>query len=285
MSITPILLIQHTVNDLHDLLLTHEDVQGFLDSLAELSVPVLAPAAVECGISYQDHGRTITLASTDPAVDVMDERQYDNGDGPCLTAIRTGTITIVQDVEADARWPGFLRPVADAGYQSMIGVPLGFKEPGNASINFYGKDSDLFTPERQAMAGAFAAMAAKASTMVRRLSAPADDRHMGAVLEARTPINTAVGIIMGQNQCLHDEAFEILRTSSNHQNTRISALAQHIVDRFPGTPEIHQHQAIEGGPGKRTAILIGVLDSLTSHDTAPASPARSESRFSVGTSM
>lgn len=227
------LTLQHTANDLHDLLLTHEDVQGFLESLAGLSVSVLALAAVECGISYKDHGRTITLASTDPAVDVMDERQYDNGDGPCLTAIRTGIITIVQDVEADARWPGFLRPVADAGYQSMMGVPLALKEPGNASINFYGKDPYLFTPERQALAGAFAVMAAKALTMVLRLSAQAEDRRMGAALETRTPINTAIGIIMGQNQCSHDEAFEILRTSSNHQNIRISALAQHIVDRFP----------------------------------------------------
>lgn len=188
MSITPILLVQHTVNDLHDLLLTHKDVQGFLDSLAELSVSVLAPAAVECGISYQDQGRTITLASTDPVVDVMEERQYDKGNGICLTAIRTGIITIVQDLEADARWPGFLQSVADAGYRSMMGVPLVLKEPGNASINFYGKDPDLFTPERQAMAGAFAAMAAKALTMVLRLSAPAEDQHMGAALETRTPI-------------------------------------------------------------------------------------------------
>lgn len=48
-------------------------------------------------------------------------------------------------------------------------------------------------------------------------------------MESRTAIDTAIGIIMAQNQCDQDDAFTILKSASSYRNTKLRVLAEEIV--------------------------------------------------------
>ena len=74
------------VAELQQLLLATEDITGFLDQLAALTVKVL-PGEVSCGITLRrDRGAT-TVASSDSRASQVDEIQYGHDEGPCLRSL------------------------------------------------------------------------------------------------------------------------------------------------------------------------------------------------------
>lgn len=53
-------------------------------------------------------------------------------------------------------------------------------------------------------------------------------------LESRTTIDLAVGIVMGQNRCTQDEAFEMLKSASSTRNIKLRDLAAQLVTASGG---------------------------------------------------
>lgn len=50
----------------------------------------------------------------------------------------------------------------------------------------------------------------------------------------------ACGVIMGQNGCSYDEAFEILAKASSHRNIKVRVVAETILANVPdGSPSTH----------------------------------------------
>src|SRR4051812_10205848 len=53
------------------------------------------------------YGRS--LAASDPVAGCIDQLQFDAGEGPCLHSAEVGTTVLCVDVEAEERWPEFVR--------------------------------------------------------------------------------------------------------------------------------------------------------------------------------
>jgi AmiR/NasT family two-component response regulator len=60
--------------------------------------------------------------------------------------------------------------------------------------------------------------------------------HLQAALASRAVIDQALGIIMGQNRCTADEAFEVLRTASQNRNVKLRDIAADMVTSVSGQP-------------------------------------------------
>ena len=60
--------------------------------------------------------------------------------------------------------------------------------------------------------------------------------HLQAALASRAVIDQAVGIIMGQNRCTVDEAFEVLRSISQNRNVKLRDIAADMVTAVSGQP-------------------------------------------------
>jgi ANTAR domain len=73
------------------LLLGTETIQDFLTELAGLAILAVGKG-LSCGITLQPNGRPLTVASTDALAAQVDEVQYGLDQGPCLHAMRTGTL-------------------------------------------------------------------------------------------------------------------------------------------------------------------------------------------------
>ena len=67
----------------------------------------LVPDGMSCGMTMRPDGRPVTVACSDELASQVDELQYQLGDGPCLHALRQGSVVRIDDTAKRADWPGF----------------------------------------------------------------------------------------------------------------------------------------------------------------------------------
>ncbi|WP_268878036.1 ANTAR domain-containing protein [Arthrobacter cheniae] len=60
--------------------------------------------------------------------------------------------------------------------------------------------------------------------------------HLTSVLESRTVINLAAGIVMGQNRCSQTTAMSILWAASNSRNMKLRDIAARVVSTASDEP-------------------------------------------------
>jgi GAF domain-containing protein len=229
---------------LQDLIMDTENVEDFLDRLAELAAATLsrsAGAEIECGVTLQRRKRTMTVAGSSPRAVALDRIEQSIGDGPCIAALRTKSIVLLADVDTDARWPEYQQQLAVHGCRSTLGVPLGIGEDAAAALNFFAADTGLFTEETVAEAAGFADLAGRALRLAVRIgTAQARAADLQAAMEHRTAIDLACGVIMAQNRCSQDEAMAILTKVSSNRNQKLRDVAAEILRNLQGQ-EVRTH--------------------------------------------
>jgi GAF domain-containing protein len=224
------------VAELQQLLLTTEDIAGFLDQLAALTVKVL-PGDVSCGITLRrDRGAT-TVASSDERARRVDEVQYGHDEGPCLRALATGQAVVVDDLAEDDEWGDYRIPALEQGVRSSLSLPLRAQDTVIGALNIYASAPRAFGPAEQVAARGFADEASRSLELAVRMAERSEmSVHLQAALATRAVIDQALGIIMGQNRCTADEAFELLRGISQNRNVKLRAVASEIVTSVSGQP-------------------------------------------------
>jgi hypothetical protein len=60
--------------------------------------------------------------------------------------------------------------------------------------------------------------------------------NLRGALASRAVIDQALGIVMGQNRCTADEAFDTLRTISQNRNVKLSDVAAQVITAVSGQP-------------------------------------------------
>ena len=90
-------------SELQQLLLSTEDIGNFLDELAARTITV-SSGDVFCGVTLRRERGALTGASSDVRTARVDEVQYGNRRGPCLHALDTGEVVVVDDLVDDERW-------------------------------------------------------------------------------------------------------------------------------------------------------------------------------------
>jgi len=103
----------------------------------------------------------VTLAATREDVNHLDQTQYRNGDGPCVTAIRESQAITVTDYRDDDRWPEVAREALKVGIHSSLSMPLLGRDGATVGgLNLYGGAASAFTAASHRAAGTFARQAA-----------------------------------------------------------------------------------------------------------------------------
>jgi GAF domain-containing protein len=232
------------VSRLQDLVLQTDDVHDFLKELAVFSASLLAPpgGVVHCNVTVVRRKRPISIASSTPTARVMDDLQYAYGDGPCLTAMRTGKTVYVADVSDEGRWPDYIRAVAAHGVSSILGVPLKLEGDSSAALNIYSSAVHGFSPEDIARAELFGEQSAKTLRLELRLAQLRDAKEdLEAAMKSRTAIDIAVGVIMAQNRCSQAAAMAILRKASNSRNVKLRDVAAGVIESVSPDPALRTH--------------------------------------------
>lgn len=134
-------------------------------------------------------------------------------------------------------WPGYRRELQGQGFTGVLSIPLEAGPGAAATLNFLATEpgvlGDRVTREAMALAGEGRRALALA---LRIAEAELRSENLAAALEHRTPIDLARGILMAQNHCTAQEAFEILRNASSNRNRKLHALALELATPFDPAP-------------------------------------------------
>ena len=192
------------ISHLQDLVLETVDAEEFFGELAVFSAALLARPGEElyCNLMVVRRKRPVMVACSTPRARVMDDLQLAFGDGPCLSATRTGTTQHVPDVATEHRWPDYIRAVAAQGVRSILGVPLRLEGDSTAALNIYSSWPHGFSSEDIARAELFGDQSAKTLRLELRLTRLQQAKEdLESAMKSRTAIDMAVGMIMAQNRC------------------------------------------------------------------------------------
>ena len=109
--------------ELSTLLLDDSGTETLLQRVVDAAIRTIVGCDA-ASVSLMSDGATRTAVFTEPAALAVDQAQYDLGDGPCLEAYRTGTITQVDLGEAVRRWPRLTEAATASGLCSFLAAPL-----------------------------------------------------------------------------------------------------------------------------------------------------------------
>jgi AmiR/NasT family two-component response regulator len=96
---------------------------------------------------------------------------------------------------------------------------------------------DVFNPAALSQLTTFSEVAAGSFMMASELrTALATVGQLRNAMQGRTSIDVACGVIMGQNRCSYQDAFQILAKASSHRNVKARVVAETILGDLPGGP-------------------------------------------------
>lgn len=225
---------------LQDLLVENVDIRGFLQDLAEMTAAKLTKSGntIACGVTVVRQKKPVAIADSDVLARKLDKMQNSFGDGPCLTALCTRSIAHVPDVNTEERWHSYMQAVRAMKVGSILALPMELKDTGEAVVNLYSMRPHGFTHHEIQAAERVTATAAKSLRLALKMAQLRDAReNLTAALESRTTIDTAVGIIMGQNRCSREAAFQILVKASSHRNIKLRSVAAAVIAGVAGDQE------------------------------------------------
>src|SRR3954468_17330747 len=152
---------------LQALTLSSARVGDFLSELAALA-PQLGRQPLSASVTLRGEHDPFTVASSDEFANQVDEVQYDQGEGPCLEALRTGREIYVPELPVDTRWSRYREHAVASGVRSSLSLPLSVSEQTIGALNVYCKQPEAFDERLRQSFGIFAAQAAAGLTMVLR---------------------------------------------------------------------------------------------------------------------
>lgn len=215
---------------LYALLAGTDSLSEFLHDLAGVAADKL-DHRLSCGISVEIGDRVGTIASSDEFATALDQAQYRTGVGPCLTVMREQLAIEVTDAEL-GRWPEWREFALANGLRKMLSMPLRPVADTTGALNVYSRSERRFTDLDRAAAASFAAQAGGAVAVASRLVHQADlVTHLEAALSSRAVIDQAKGILMAEEHCSADEAFDLLRNASQNRNVKLREVAERVVAR------------------------------------------------------
>lgn len=217
------------LTELAMLLLAVEDVNEALSHLARIAVAVI-PDGPSCGITVMRDGRPVTAVYAGSVPAWVDEAQYERGDGPCLQALRTGSVVVAQDLAAEDRWGDWPAVALAAKTHGVYAHPLEIDGEVVGALTLYAHEPGLFPEDVQRVAMQFVEPAGLLlGGVLRRLSQAEVIAQLQAALSSRAVIDQAIGIIMARRRCGAEEAFRALRKMSNDRNIKLHEIAASLV--------------------------------------------------------
>ncbi|MGH2819277.1 MAG: ANTAR domain-containing protein [Actinomycetota bacterium] len=218
-----------SLTELSALLLEEEDLQSTLERIVRVAHQVIH-SCDGAGVTLLERGQVETAAGSNRELSEVDSYQYELGDGPCLESIRAQTPVRIDDMGSETRWRDFCRHAFENRLCSLIAYPLTVRGVVLGALNLYSHELSGFADQDQELGALFAAQSAVAlANAALYQSALRLSDQLKEAMESRGVIEQAKGVLMEREHCSPDEAFEMLRTASQHLNRKVRDIASEIV--------------------------------------------------------
>jgi hypothetical protein len=209
------------------------DLDAQLDKLVRMVVDRVA--AVEyASVTAARDGAYATVATSSELAMTVDQAQYEDQDGPCLRSLEEKSPVGVRDIDTTIKWPGFRQAALSMGLHASVSIPL-FSGSGDtiAALNLYGRDAAAMAP---LIAGVPAIFDPDLPLPADRddlqpLDAGGEELLTGfaEALAARSTIQLALGIIMGESGTSAQDAYVELRLRSADAGVALLTAAETVI--------------------------------------------------------
>ena len=219
--------------DIAEQLYNADSFDDVLLRIAEAAVLTIAGCRM-ASVTLSERSGYRTAASTDPAATAVDHAQYQSHEGPCLDAV-DAPMVYAQSFP-DERWPTLASRPTESGVQSALSYRLaaassGTADSGGGSLNSYGVIPYAFNDTAQEIGLILAAHASVAARAVdERSTLQSLGRDLQQALLSRDVIGQAKGILMERLKITPEDAFDLLRRSSQHLNVKLRDVARGLAE-------------------------------------------------------
>lgn len=182
-------------------------------------------------------GKFHTPVETDPVAIELDELQYDLVEGPCLDVADPAgpAVAAASDLAAASSWPRFGPAAAERGLSAVLSTALlpEIQSPRlSGALNIYSRRPHGLDETDQAIALLLATHASLALAHTEAVDiATLQAEQLRRAIDSRDVIGQATGILMARRGLTADEAFDLLRRSSQHLNVKLVELAEIVAGR------------------------------------------------------
>jgi serine phosphatase RsbU (regulator of sigma subunit) len=128
--------------ELAEMVATEQTLVSILKRVEDIACAALADCS-GASVTLVEGGRPTTPAYTENFALELDLAQYEADVGPCLLALRQGTV--VHASIADDRWPVFSHAARRHGIQHSMSVPLSVGDVTLGALNLYSKAAEGLT--------------------------------------------------------------------------------------------------------------------------------------------
>jgi len=213
-----------------------EVMHQLLDAIVDL-----VPGAHWASVTMVRKKALRTLCSSDPDAERADAIQYDLGTGPCVDAAVDDSVYVTGAVDQDDRWPEYGRRVhEEVGVCSVMAHRLVLLDDSDivAALNIYSRDTDAFDDDAVRQGTLFAT---QCSLLVSTHLAADRSDNLTKALGSNREIGMAMGVLMARRHVTRDEAFAMLRRSSQDSNRKVTEVAADVVETGELPPRQDRH--------------------------------------------
>lgn len=193
------------------------DVMGSLSALLESCKAGLGVDVGGVLVAAPSGSLELLVASSHQAAE-LEVHQLHVDDGPCLEAFTT--LSTVQEHSPEAlraRWPSFGPTMLDAGLLSVHAAPLMWHGGALGAMGLFRRSDQPFSPDEDAVARAFADIAALLVLDVGDIDAARMADRLGEALDSRIVVEQAKGVLAEQHGIDMAEAYEhLVRDAIDH---------------------------------------------------------------------
>ena len=175
-----------------------------------------------------------SVCTTDSVSALIEQLQYDLGEGPCLDAYHQDRPVLEPDLAdpAVARWPAFTGPVLAAGARALFGFPLQVGAVRLGALNLYCDAPGPLADDQHADALLMAGIVAQALML---LQAGAPPGALASELEANADfqyvVHQASGMVAAQLGVSVGQALIRLRAHAFGNDRALTDVARDVVAR------------------------------------------------------
>jgi len=223
--------LARTFVELADSLVDDFDVVDLMVLLTERCVELLDASASGLLLAGP-RGALMVVAATSEAIETVELFQVQSDEGPCRDCFQSGVPVSVGDLtEQTERWPAFAPFAVTAGFRAADAVPLRLRGQVLGALNLFRttpgtlRRSDIATAQ---------ALADVATISLLQSRAVHDNQVVAEQLEealnSRIAIEQAKGILAARLDVSMDEAFSRLRRFARTGQSRLTDVAQQVID-------------------------------------------------------
>ncbi|WP_454048699.1 GAF domain-containing protein [Cellulomonas sp. Marseille-Q8402] len=104
--------------------------------------------AISCSLMLRTGSAIDQVASNDPSAAACDQVEAREGAGPCISAIEQLSSILIEDLDAEDRWPQWQEAARSSGFRSFIALPGYVDERTTVALNVYSREPDAWHRDR-----------------------------------------------------------------------------------------------------------------------------------------